>query len=61
MGQSEEHIELEDLPIEVTIEPGARFSGTFSDVYKGRFGDKIVRLHDAPLRNTRLMLTLRWL
>jgi hypothetical protein len=51
-----------DIPIEVTItEPRPRFSGACSDVYIGRFNDKIVRLLDALLGNARLMLAFRWL
>ena len=47
--------------IDVTVtELRPKFSGSYSDVYIGRFGDKIVRLYDTPLRNTRLMLALRW-
>ena len=34
-----------DVPIEVIVtEPTPRFCGGYSDVYIGRFGDKIVRL-----------------
>jgi hypothetical protein len=37
--------------IDVTVtELRPRFSGGYSDVFIGNFGDKIVRLHDAPLR-----------
>jgi hypothetical protein len=63
MKRSKWHIELADFAtIDVTItESRPRFSGGYSDVYIGRFGDKIVRLHDAPLRSTRLILSSRWL
>jgi hypothetical protein len=54
-----EHIKPTDLPIEVTITaPGPRILGYYSDIYVGRFGYKIVRLHNPLLRNTRLIFTL---
>jgi len=39
-----------DIPIKVTFtETMSRFNGSYSDVYIGRFRDRIVSLHDAPL------------
>jgi hypothetical protein len=47
--QGKEHTDLVDVPIEVTVtELRPKFCGSYSDVYIGRFGDKIVRLHGAP-------------
>jgi hypothetical protein len=60
--QDKEHTKPVDLPIEVTItEPRPKGGGGYSDVYIGRFSDKIVRLLDALLGNARLMLAFRWL
>jgi hypothetical protein len=48
-----------DIPIKVTVtESRPRASGGYSDVYIGRFYDMIVRLHNASLRDTKLIPTL---